>query len=72
MEAQIYAGAEDESAAERARAELYAPPRGEARAQARGEGSPAPARRGVTMAEVQAMMSAVAQQDAQLTGGRSS
>ncbi|WP_405759428.1 hypothetical protein OG234_13135 [Streptomyces sp. NBC_01420] len=71
MEAQLYAGAEDEAAAERARAELWAPPRGE-RVQARAEGRPGPTGRGVSMAEVQAMMGAVAQQDAQLTGGRSS
>lgn len=71
-EAQIYAAAEDDKAAERARAELYAPPRGESRAQAREAGRPAPARRGMSMAEVQAMMSAVAQQDAQITSRRSS
>lgn len=61
------AAAEDDAARERNRARLYAPPRGARREPGRQR----PAGAGVSMDQVRAMMSAVAQEDARLTRGRS-
>ncbi|MGA5599646.1 hypothetical protein ACPCUF_01170 [Streptomyces griseoincarnatus] len=66
-EASMDLAAEDDAARERNRARLYAPPAGERRRTDR----PRPPRSGMSMDQVRAMMSTVAQEDAQLTRRRS-
>src|SRR5690606_27417883 len=60
--------AEDDAARERNTARLYAPPRG---ARKPGGGGQRPARTGMSMDQVRAMMASVATEDAQLTRRRS-
>jgi hypothetical protein len=66
-EASMDAAAQDDGERARNRAKLYAPPRG-----AQGPPRPGarPAGRGMSLDQVQALMSAVATEDAQVTGGR--
>ncbi|PWI06535.1 hypothetical protein DIZ27_32870 [Streptomyces sp. NWU339] len=66
-EAAMDMAAEDDAARERNRAKLYAPPRGARRDTSKSR----PAATGMSLDQVKAMMSAVAQEDAQLTRGRS-
>ncbi|MGW3971220.1 hypothetical protein ACWEFD_18210 [Streptomyces ardesiacus] len=67
-EAAIDASAKDDQERARNRARLYAPPKGYGRPAAAGE---RPARAGMSLDQVQAMMASVAAEDAQLNGGRS-
>ncbi|KUN32555.1 hypothetical protein AQJ11_03240 [Streptomyces corchorusii] len=64
-EAQIEAGAKDDSERARRRAELYAPPKGY-RPRAGAAGRPRPA--GMSVADAQALMAAMASEDARLMG----
>lgn len=73
-EAAIDAAAEDEKERQATRTKLYAPPRAEIQrrreAAAAGE-RPRPVGGGMSMDQAQALMSQMATQDAQFTGGRS-
>ncbi|EMF20426.1 hypothetical protein H114_32824 [Streptomyces gancidicus BKS 13-15] len=66
-EVSMDAAAEDDAARERNRARLYAPPARERRRTDRQQ----PARTGMSLDDVRAMMANVAQEDAQLTRRRS-
>ncbi|MEU0947628.1 hypothetical protein ABZ379_33750 [Streptomyces canus] len=61
------AAAQDDGERARNRAKLYAPPRG---TQAPRRPGARPAGRGMTLEQAQALMGAVATEDAQVTGGR--
>ncbi|WP_280866593.1 hypothetical protein [Streptomyces sp. SAI-127] len=61
------AAAQDDGERTRNRAKLYAPPRGQRRPTATGE---RPTAQGMSLEQAQALMSAVATEDAQVTGGR--
>ncbi|GGZ73312.1 hypothetical protein GCM10010389_08630 [Streptomyces echinoruber] len=64
-EAQLAAGAKDDSERARQRAELYAPPKGHrARAGAPGRSRPA----GMGLGDARALIAAMASEDARLTG----
>jgi hypothetical protein len=67
-EAAMDAAAKDDQERQRARARLYAPPRGQRTAPRTAPGGQG---RGMSMAQVQALMSSVATEDAQISGGRS-
>ncbi|MFD8509721.1 hypothetical protein ACFV27_01045 [Streptomyces antimycoticus] len=70
-EAQMDAAAEDDAERARNRAKLYAPP-AENRRRRRPSGEPPrPVAGGMSLDQVQALMSQMAAQDAQFTGGRS-
>lgn len=69
-EARIFGAAEDETTRERARAQLYAPPRDGAagKGRARSRTGPTPAR--MDMGQAQALMAQMAAEDARLGGPR--
>jgi hypothetical protein len=66
-EASMDAAAQDDGERARNRAKLYAPPKEAQRAGRRGG---RPAAQGMSLDQAQALMAAVAAEDAQVTGGR--